>query len=486
MKKISMLLAVMLITWLPITSLAEGDPSPSPSVTPQESQAESPEESPAPEVSLSIDNSNIYDGMDKAYKNGYTPTVKDGVATVVVPLVADGEIKNSTLTVTPGLGDTSSSPFVFKNYQKTVSLQNNTVNGGTGTVPSYLLSFSLPLTSGRINGVYPVTIDVQGTDMSGNAIQQAFTSYVTVTDGKNPNAEPTPEATEKPESQPKIIVNSYSINPSPVEAGSEFIATVTLENTNKKKYVQNMTVAISCESPNFTLLNDSDVVYIDKLGKGATTDIQIKYRTDLNTAAQKYNITLTMTYDNSDAATLSSTGTVPVSVTQPLRVQMTAPVIAEQVNAGDTMPLSFQVMNMGRSTVYNVRVELSAPGLIPTGTAFIGNLEAGTASEADMSVFIGTKNMSEGYEGDDKYGYTNGKITLIYEDADGKDYKEETEFSTTIGEPVIAASNIVEEEKPKTASQWWISIVIGIVIVGGLAAYLIIRNRRKGHDNADF
>ena len=38
----------------------------------------------------------------------------------------------------------------------------------------------------------------------------------------------------------------------------------------------------------------------------------------------------------------------------------------------------------------------------------------------DMDVFVGTKNMSEGYEGDDKYGYTNGKITLIYEDCGRK------------------------------------------------------------------
>jgi hypothetical protein len=487
MKKIGLLLAVMLITWLPMTSLAEGEPSPSSSASPQELQGtDSPEESTAPAVTLSIDNSNVYDGMDKAYKDGYTPTVKDGVATVVVPLVADGGIKNSIITVTPGLGDTASSPFVFKNYQKTVSLQNNTVNGGTGSVSSYLVSFSLPLTSGRINGVYPVTIDVQGTDISGNALQQAFTSYVTVTDGKDPDAETTAETTEKPESQPKIIVSSYSINPSTVEAGGEFLATVTLENTNKKKYVQNMTVAISCESPNFTLLNDSDVIYINKLGKGATTDIQIKYKTDLNTAAQKYNIMLTMTYDNSDAATLSSTGTIPVSVIQPLRVEMTAPVIAEQVNAGDTMPLSFQVMNMGRSAVYNVRVELSAPGLIPAGTAFIGNLEAGTASEADMNVFIGTKNMSEGYEGDDKYGYTNGTITLIYEDADGKEYKQETEFSTTINAPVISASSNEVEEKPETASQWWISVAIGVVIVGSLVVYLIVRGKRKGQENADF
>jgi hypothetical protein len=484
MKKLSLLLVTVLLAWSPVIALAEGDP-PSPSATTQNVQGIT-EESPAPTVSLSIDNSNVYDGMDAAYKDGYTPIVQDGVANVVVPLVADGEIKGSTITVTPGLGDTASSPFVYKNYQKTVTLQNNTVNGGTATVPSYLVSFSFSLSSGRIHGVYPVTVDVQGTDTNGNTIQQTFTSYVTITDGKDPNAEPTADATDKPESQPKIIVSSYSINPSPAEAGSEFTATITLKNTSEKKSVQNMLVTVSCDSPSFTLLNESNVIYIDKLGKGKTTDIVVEYKTDLNTAEQTYNISLAMEYDNSDAATLASTGTVPVAVTQPLRVELTVPTIADQVNAGDTMPLSFQVMNMGRSAVYNVRVELAAPGLIPTNTAFIGNLEAGTASEADMNVFVGTKNMSEGYEGDDKYGYTSGTITLLYEDADGKEYTQETEFDTTINEPVITASSTRDEEEPETASQWWISIVVGALIVAGLVAYLIIRSRHKGKDNADF
>ncbi len=509
MKKLSLLLAVILLTWLPVTALAEGETSPTPSATPQESLADTPEESPilteedissatlqdaqtdtpgeslSPAVSLSIDNENVYDGMDKAYKDGYSPIVQNGVATVIVPLIANGELKENSITVTPGLGETSSSPFVYKNYQKTVTLQNNAVNGSASTVPSYLVSFSFSLSAERINGVYPVTIDVQTKDINDNTIQQAFTSYVTITDGKDANAEPT-EPTERPESQPKIIVSSYSINPSPVEAGSEFAATITLKNTNEKKSVQNMTVTISCDSPNFSLLNDSNVIYINKLSKGKTTDIEVKYNTDLNTPEQTYNITLTLAYDNSDAATLNSTGTVPVVVAQPLRVEMTAPTIEAQVNAGDTMPLSFQVMNMGRSAVYNVRVELAAPGLIPSNTAFIGNLEAGTASEADMDVFVGTKDMSEGYEGDDKYGYTNGTITLFYEDADGQEYTQETEFSTTINQPVITASNTEDEEEPETASQWWISVAIGVLIVAGLVAYLIIRNKRKGKDNANF
>jgi LPXTG-motif cell wall-anchored protein len=287
-------------------------------------------------------------------------------------------------------------------------------------------------------------------------------------------------APEKPSSQPKVIVSNYEINPSPVIAGKEFTAKVTLKNTNEKKAVQNMTVTISCESVNLTRLNDSDTIFINKLGKGATTEIELKYKTDLETPATKYSIALAISYDNTDATALTSAGILEVSIQQALNVKMEVPQIAAEVNAGDTMPLSVQVMNLGRSMVYNVRVELSAPGLLPSGTAFVGNMEAGTAAEGKMDVFVGTKDMSEGYEGSDKYGFTSGTLTLIYEDANGQGFTDSMDISTTINEPVINTANTEPEEKPETASQWWISIAIGVVVLGALAAFLFIRRKNKG------
>jgi hypothetical protein len=468
-KVFALLAALLLIMALPATALAEGDGA---------------DASAEPAISFSIDNESIYTGMDKAYKDGYIPTVKDGTATIILPLLASGDLKGGMITVTPGLGDTASSPFVYKNYQKTVSLQNNPVGDGSQSVSSYLVVFQLSLASGRVNGIYPVSIDVQAQTVDGTPVQQAFTCYVTITDGKNPSTESS-GIVEKPQSQPKIIVSGYHVSSSPVEAGSEFTATVTLKNTNEKKYVKNMTVTATCDSTNLVLLDDSNVIYIDKLDKGHTTDIQLRYKTDLETAPQRYTISLAMEYDNSDATTLASTGLVMVEVVQPLRVEMEVPQVEEQVNAGDTMPLTFQVMNFSRGAIYNVRVELSAPGLIPTGTAFVGNMEAGTSATADMDVFVGTKNMSEGYEGDDKYGYTSGTFKLIYEDGKGQEYTEEADFGTTISEPVIAASNPEEEEKPETAGQWWISIVIGGAFVAALAIFLALRAKRKGKENED-
>jgi CARDB. len=468
MKKICMLLAALLLAMLPMTAFAEGEEAPSTMGT------------EASALSFSIDNANIYVGMDKAYKDGYTPTVAGGVAKVVLPLIASGTVLDNTITVTPGLGEPSSSPFVYRNYQKTVSLQNNTINGGVATQPSYLVVFDLTLASGRINGVYPVAIDVQATDADGAPVSKLFTCYVTITDGRNANT------TETPQSQPKIIISGYSVSPSPAEAGSELTVFITLQNTSEKRSVKNMTVTVSCDSPNFLLLGGSNIIYIDKLGKGETTEIEVRYRTDLETPAGRYNISLAMEYENSDAETLSSSGSATVEVTQPLRVEMKTPEIEPEVNAGDTMPLSFQVMNLGRGTIYNVRIELSAPGLIPTGTAFIGNMEAGTSATADMNVFIGTKNMTSGYQGEDKYGYTSGTLLLIYEDSQGTEYTQQAEIYTNINEPVIVTSSDNTEEEPEKASQWWISIVVGGAVAAGLAVYLVLRRKREGKNDADF
>jgi hypothetical protein len=460
MKKCFALLTVMLLllSLIPAVALAEG-------------------------IRFSIDDGNVYEGMDKSYQDGYVPKVKSGVATIVIPLVASGEISGNAITATPGLGDPSSSPFVFKNYQKTVTLADNPVGDGSTTVSSYLVRFDLPLKSGRFNGVYPVTVTIEAQDGEGNAIEQAFTSFVTVTDGKNPNATPKPE---KPVPAPKVIISGYGMDPSPAVAGEEFTATITLRNTSETQAVQNMTATVSCDSPDFLLLNDSSTIFVGDIAKDGTADVQLRYKTGLDTPARQYSISLSIQYENANASGYSSSGSVPVIVSQPLRVQMEKPKIAADVNAGDTLPLEFQVMNLGRGTVYNVRVELSAPGLFPSGAAFIGNMEAGTAGTGEMDVFVGMKSMTEGHENDEKYGMTGGKVTLVYEDDEGKEYREDTDFTTTIGEPAIPEAPAAAEEEPKKAGQWWVSILAGGIILLGLAALLIFSGRRRGkrHEGA--
>ena len=432
-------------------------------------------------VRLSIDSRNVYEGMDKSYSQGYSPAVKNGVATVILPVLCDGALEGNILTAAPDLGDTSTSPFQYSNYQKDITLSNHAVNNGSNTIASYYIRFDLPLAAERYNGAYPVAITLRGKTDEGEAVTETFTAYVTVTDGKNPNEAP---ETETPTSQPIIIVAKHHISPLPVQAGQEFTAVITLKNTSETKSVQNMTVTAGSDSINWTLLNETNVFFIKRLDGSGTLDIEVKYRTDMETPAGNYNINLAIVYDNSDAQTLSTSGVVPVEIHQPLRVELETPTIPKEVNAGDTIPLSFSVLNLSRGKIFNARCVMEAPGFIPFGTAFMGNMEAGTSASGDMDVFVGSKDMTEGYEGTDKYGITSGKVTLFYEDEDGRQYSQEIEFTCNIRAPVIHTSNAAEKE-PVRASQWWISVVIGGIVLAGIAAYLITRNKRGGQSYAD-
>ena len=477
------------------TATPETPPTNTPVNTPSTPTTDTPVTTPPSEETpvngatrLQIDDANVYEGMDKAYNAGYLPQVKNGVVTLVLPLIADGDIKANQIVVTPNLGDSYSSPIQYKNYQKTFVLDEHLVNEEKNKdtdieerVEAYLVCFEFPLKSDRKNETYPVSLSIQAQSASGSIIQQTYTCYFTVTDGVSTDVVTEPEISvgmtmeeETPESQPRILISKYSIDAVPVSAGEEFTATVTLRNTSETMAVQNMVVTVSCDSANFVLLNDSNTIYIDKLGAGKTMDVKIRYKTDLETPPQRYNVNLSMSYDNSDAMSLASSGSIMVEVAQVPDVELAPFNLEPEVNAGETIQMSFQVMNLGRSPIYNARVELSAPGLYPAGTGFIGNMEPGTAATTRLDVFIGMKEDAE-----ERYGATSGTVTLVYEDASGQEYTQEADIDTEIKALVISAptTETEEEAESKAASQWWISVLAGSAVIGILA--IVLRKQKK-------
>ena len=441
-------------------------------------------------VRLTIDNGNVYEGMERAYKDGYVPTVENGVLTVILPLVADGTVRDNTITVTPQLGDTASSPIQVKNYQKSFELSENKVNmkedGSYDLATSYLVRFDFPLVSGRQNGTYSLVLETEVVGGDGTKNQQSFTCYYTITDGQSADggnivdtvsygAGGVTETT--PESKPRVIVSRCALDASPVPAGETFTATVILENTSETQNVQNMLVTVSCDSSNFVLQNPSNSIYVGDISAGATAEIEISYTTDLETPPQRYVVTLAMEYDDSDAVTMTSQGAILVEVMQTPRIELSPFQLDEAVNAGETFQMSFQVMNLGRSDLYNVRVEIDVPGLNPVGTAFIGDLAAGTSGTAAVNVFAG---MVSPDADANRYGMTSGVVRLIYEDSGGTEYSEETDVHTTINELVISAPDTAAEEQEQArASQWWIAVVIGLALIGGSSAITLHRKSRR-------
>ncbi|MDY3003150.1 MAG: hypothetical protein SOR92_01680 [Christensenella hongkongensis] len=112
-------------------------------------------------TALRIDATYLYPGMDNTYQGGYSPTVSDGQAQIVLPLI-DGagsqQVKaGAEVNISVNLGDPSKAPFVFNNYDTVVKKQSNSLADGS-TRDSYLVNLDLPLAENRTNGNYPVVI----------------------------------------------------------------------------------------------------------------------------------------------------------------------------------------------------------------------------------------------------------------------------------------------------------------------------------------
>ncbi|MDD5018197.1 MAG: CARDB domain-containing protein [Eubacteriales bacterium] len=438
---------------------------------------------------LTIDNENVYDGMNQSYSSGYAPVQSGDSVKIVLPLVpADAGnpvgISGDTITVTPGLGDTSSSPFVFSNYQKTVQLKTHTTKDGTSD--AYLVNFDLALEPDRYQGSYTVILTVAYTTTEGEYVEQPFTVYAEV-DGAN--AEPTQEPTQAPRAQPKLIVSSYSVDPKIVEAGQTFTVTAALKNTSEKYDVRNIKITYTGDGVNILPADNTNTQYIEEIGNGKSYDLTFDMQARLMSEPGIHTLTLNIEYEDSQTVSYSLTEEIRLEVTQPLNIEIDEPNIPAAANAGDTVNITLNIYNKGRSAVYNVMCSLEAQGLLPESSAFVGNMEPGSSGAADLYVFVGTLNMSASEEGgistdsssDERYGLTDGVITVVYEDEFGEEYTQEMTFTMDIQEPVITAGTTddEEEEAPDTVSQWWLSVLIAGVIIAGIAVFLLMRKKRR-------
>lgn len=500
---IALILAALLcLPWVP--ALAEADPeptaiqSPEPSQTPAAIQTPEPSQSPGtgptPEPSnlpepakeparLYIDNRNLYEHMTKTYSQGYVPSIENGAAVVVLPLLSSGELQNRTLRAKATFE--SGGPFVTKNYEQTVELKEHKVNAGKQKVEAYCAVFSFQLESGRMNGSYQVTVTVTAADSTGADIREDFTLYVSVTDGKDPNATPVPEPVPTPEPEPPVVIGPKVLvqgsrarsleadaQPGVVNAGDHVRVTVTLVNTSQSQTLENMAVTAASPGEGFSLASPSDSVYIGTLAAGGTVDVSYEYQIKPETPAGQYTIPLSYDFAYNHTETGSGTGSARVDVSQPLELEFSMSRLPSEVVVSDTLEVNIQAINLSHAKAYNVRAALEGDGLIPGGTAFIGDLEGGTSGEKPMQVTVTGLTQSE-----TSYGPTSGTITYLYEDCDGQAFTQTGSFTLDIKSP-FSESKAAEQDNP---GQFWVvmgAVGAALAVLGGVSFWRAWRRRR--------
>ena len=428
--------------------------------------ATQPEETPTSIANpLYIDSWNLYDGMDKTYQDGYVPKVENGKAYIVLPLL--GQTYDNKVTVTADLGSTTDSPFVFGNYSQTEE--------GNGT---YVFTFEIPLASGRINGVYPVTFNATYIDVTGSLVTQPFIVHVTITDGKkpvDPNAVVTPgkETAQKPE----LFISACVITPNRVSGNEEFSVKVTIENIGNIR-ARNIRLSFGGASmdggsPGIIPVETNNAIHLENITAGESCEATFKLKTTPNVLSGYQTFYITLDYVDLYGGVYSSTRQFLIAVTQPAQMQHDdiSKAVPEKITAGETFTLPANIYNTGRSTLKNVMVSVTGAGLFPSASAFLGDIAPGGTGMGQLSIFIGQISMTEGYSED--YGMTYGTYTITYTDEAGEEHTQDISFSLEIVQPVIE-----KEEEPEIteepAFQWWITILVGLAIIAIIVSVIVV------------
>lgn len=275
------------------------------------------------------------------------------------------------------------------------------------------------------------------------------------------------------EPTPKIIVTSSTQVPSSCHTGDLVTFQVSLENTNKDMDVQNIKLTYSSDTGDLTPSASSNSIYIDLIKAGETKDITFEMKIAGEISTPNQSISLNIEGEDKNTVPITSVESLYLSVELPFGLKVESPVLTNEMKSGSKQTISFPIMNTGKTKIRNIICELSMEGVISTSTFFLGELEPAASDEVSLKAIIANKMITdESVPESEKYGYVSGTIKVSYEDTQGKVYSEVIDVNTKI----TPKTEIME--KGEISSQWWISIMIGLVTIQ-IIVFLVMFYRKK-------
>ena len=353
------------------------------------------------------------------------------------------------------------------------------------------LNFTFQAQADAPRGSAPITLKVEapsGTE-TPYTLSQAVSVFVA---GKS-------EAEDTSKNVPKIIVFSYAAEPALVTAGDEFDLHLTFMNTHTGKSIRNIKANFTVnESSNetgsvFTPVGSSNTFYVDAIGPKNTVDRTIRLYTIPDAKSKTYNVTVSFGYEDNAGNPYTAEEIIGIPVYQPARFEVSEPNYMPETMVGQMMPISFEMYNLGKNTLYNVKLKVEAE---PEGAVtfepksqYYGNFDTGHNEYAEVML---NPTMP---------GTVSGRILVTYESASGEAEEVVKEFVLNVmemppfeqpgevlgpdGKPLPIGPDgmpIFPEEEPqgffaKLLAKPWILAIAGIVLVG--AVILVIRRIRK-------
>ncbi len=269
-------------------------------------------------------------------------------------------------------------------------------------------------------------------------------------------------------SQPRLMVTGYSLEGdflTPNESGK---LKITLKNMHKKKTVSNIKLSLQSESEGVRPVG-MGTRYVEKISpnKSYTWVVSVEA---LNMAeVGEHKLSIQTEYEDKNGGSYGGNDALLVEVRQPAKLNYDGAKLPVKVVEEDTVTVTVNLMNTGKATLYNCKVDFNIEGLDAGGSAFAGEIPAQESKAAIGNLLVTGKPQE-----------TSGQIVITYEDAFGQEYTLTEDVKTVIAKKVVKAQTDKKEEG-KSNPLWWLFILIGLVVGGGLGFGIpyAIRSRKE-------
>ena len=300
---------------------------------------------------------------------------------------------------------------------------------------------------------------------------------------------------------PKLVIDHYSYDPVGVKAGVPFTLYFRILNTNSKKTVQNLRVALSADAADavdvptssgqsapgameaaasasggggggsaFIPIGSSNTFFIDKIKPKKHAEKEITLTTAPDTAPRTYTITANFEYEDSAGNSYTSSEIIGIPVIQSAEIELGDLKVDKEGFVGGEMPLSLEFFNTGKSVLSNVMVKMRGNFDADTNTYFAGNVAPGSAQTYDVNITPRAK------------GEQKGEIVITYDDATGRKQELVKPFVVQVEGDMPAP----EDEGEETSRPAW-AIPLGVsliaAIVGAIAFYVYKKRKNAGDTN---
>ncbi len=329
-------------------------------------------------------------------------------------------------------------------------------------------------------GSVPITIRVEPMDGGdGAAISQAIAVFV--------DSDTTGEA-DPNKSIPKLIIKSYSSDPTLVNAGERFNLTMQFLNTHSTKEVRNIKGSFSVsegssESGNvFTPVGSSNTFYIDRISPQNTAEWNVTLYTIPDAKSKTYTVTISFEYEDELGVSHTASEIIGIPVYQPSRFEVSEISLPPDTFIGQPLYTMFEMYNLGKTEIYNVKLRVEGDFDAQPKSNYFGNFESGRVEYFELNLIPMTA------------GQATGRIIFQYEDASGEVHEVVKEFSMNVMEmmmppddgfpvdgPIGKPGYPGMEEQPAKSffKSIWFYVIIGAVVVVIVVVIILIARKRK-------